>query len=213
MSSSPAHLRTCAPAQIEPRAEERFRMKLSLSTRVGEKFSNKREASLSLDQLADIAVQSGYSAICMRASHRSRNSRPMCAPTPARSTGDHQAWAARSTWWANTSTAWPSSRWCTCPTIQNLDPGDRITNAREPLRKQVNATGSDEMANFVSIQFSLINEKLSAPAASGFLRPHIAILNPPNLASPVAASSAAGETAYTACGSSTFHSAGLGHWS
>lgn len=43
-------------------------MKLSLSTRVGERFSNKREASLSLDQLADIAVHSGYSAICMRAS-------------------------------------------------------------------------------------------------------------------------------------------------
>lgn len=43
-------------------------MKLSLSTRVGEKFSNKREASLSLEHLADIAVLSGYSAICMRAS-------------------------------------------------------------------------------------------------------------------------------------------------
>lgn len=43
-------------------------MKLSLSTRIGEKFSNKREASLSLDELAGIAVRSGYSAICMRAS-------------------------------------------------------------------------------------------------------------------------------------------------
>lgn len=43
-------------------------MKLSLSARVGERFSNKREASLSLEQLADIAVHSSYSAICMRAS-------------------------------------------------------------------------------------------------------------------------------------------------
>ena len=43
-------------------------MKLSLSTRIGEKFSNKREASLSLDELAGIAVRRGYSAICMRAS-------------------------------------------------------------------------------------------------------------------------------------------------
>jgi hypothetical protein len=31
-------------------------MKLSLSVRVGEKYTNKREAAISLDELADIAV-------------------------------------------------------------------------------------------------------------------------------------------------------------
>jgi sugar phosphate isomerase/epimerase len=43
-------------------------MKLSLSVRVGEKYTDKREAAISLDQLADIAVAGGYHAICMRAS-------------------------------------------------------------------------------------------------------------------------------------------------
>ncbi|MFN0164174.1 MAG: sugar phosphate isomerase/epimerase family protein [Burkholderiales bacterium] len=43
-------------------------MKLSLSARVGEKFSNKREAAMSFEQFADIAVLSGYHAVCMRAS-------------------------------------------------------------------------------------------------------------------------------------------------
>jgi sugar phosphate isomerase/epimerase len=43
-------------------------MKLSLSVRVGEKFTNKREAVLSLEELADIAVSNGYHALCMRAS-------------------------------------------------------------------------------------------------------------------------------------------------
>jgi len=43
-------------------------MKLSLSVRVGEKYTNKREAAISLDELVDIAVVAGYQAICMRAS-------------------------------------------------------------------------------------------------------------------------------------------------
>jgi len=52
-------------------------MKLSLSARVGEKYFAKREAAVSLDELADIAVASGYHALCMRASqigiHTPRN--------------------------------------------------------------------------------------------------------------------------------------------
>ena len=43
-------------------------MKLSLSVRVGEKYFAKREAAVSLQELADIAVASGYHALCMRAS-------------------------------------------------------------------------------------------------------------------------------------------------
>jgi sugar phosphate isomerase/epimerase len=43
-------------------------MKLSLSVRVGEKYTNKREAAVSLSELADIALASGYHALCMRAS-------------------------------------------------------------------------------------------------------------------------------------------------
>ena len=43
-------------------------MKLSLSARVGEQFFNKRVAALTLSELADIAVASGYHAVCMRAS-------------------------------------------------------------------------------------------------------------------------------------------------
>ena len=43
-------------------------MKLSLSVRVGEKYFAKREAAVALPELADIAVASGYHALCMRAS-------------------------------------------------------------------------------------------------------------------------------------------------
>ena len=43
-------------------------MKLSLSVRVGEKYTDKRQAAIPLDELADIAIASGYHAICMRAS-------------------------------------------------------------------------------------------------------------------------------------------------
>ena len=44
------------------------RMKLSLSARVAESFSNKEEASLNLEQLIDLARNHGYRALCMRAS-------------------------------------------------------------------------------------------------------------------------------------------------
>ena len=43
-------------------------MKLSLSVRVAESFSNKRESVLPLDDLAGLAADAGYEALCMRAS-------------------------------------------------------------------------------------------------------------------------------------------------
>jgi sugar phosphate isomerase/epimerase len=43
-------------------------MKLSLSVRVAESFRDKRQATMSLDELADLAVSEGYHALCMRAS-------------------------------------------------------------------------------------------------------------------------------------------------
>lgn len=43
-------------------------MKLSLSVRVAEKFHAKREANMTLEQLAILAVEHGYEALCMRAS-------------------------------------------------------------------------------------------------------------------------------------------------
>lgn len=43
-------------------------MQLSISCRIAEGFLSKEEASMSLDELADLAVAAGYDAICMRAS-------------------------------------------------------------------------------------------------------------------------------------------------
>ncbi|MCA9192276.1 MAG: sugar phosphate isomerase/epimerase [Planctomycetales bacterium] len=43
-------------------------MPLSLSCRIAESFLNKEVANLSLEQLADLAVEAGFEAICMRAS-------------------------------------------------------------------------------------------------------------------------------------------------
>ena len=43
-------------------------MKLSLSVRVAEKFLAKREANMTLEQLAALATGHGYSGLCMRAS-------------------------------------------------------------------------------------------------------------------------------------------------
>ena len=43
-------------------------MKLSLSVRVAEQLSNKRNPEMSLDELADFASPLGYRALCMRAS-------------------------------------------------------------------------------------------------------------------------------------------------
>ena len=43
-------------------------MKLSVSTRIAEGFLSKEEATLTLEQLSILAAESGYDAICMRAS-------------------------------------------------------------------------------------------------------------------------------------------------
>jgi sugar phosphate isomerase/epimerase len=43
-------------------------MRLSLSVRVAEKFDNKEESSLTIDQLIELARTNGYAALCMRAS-------------------------------------------------------------------------------------------------------------------------------------------------
>ena len=43
-------------------------MKLSLSVRVAEKFQAKREANMTLEELATLAAHYGYQALCMRAS-------------------------------------------------------------------------------------------------------------------------------------------------
>ena len=62
-----------ACTQSEPPAEHApepapSRMKLSMSVRVAESFSNKKESSMSIDELIDVAKQNGYQALCMRAS-------------------------------------------------------------------------------------------------------------------------------------------------
>jgi sugar phosphate isomerase/epimerase len=43
-------------------------MKLSLSVRVAEKFDNKKESSMTIDELIELAKSNGYAALCMRAS-------------------------------------------------------------------------------------------------------------------------------------------------
>ena len=44
------------------------RMKLSMSVRVAESFSNKKESSMTIDELINVAKSNGYQALCMRAS-------------------------------------------------------------------------------------------------------------------------------------------------
>lgn len=51
-------------------------MQLSLSCRIAEGFLSKEEASMPLEQLADLAVAAGYDAICMRASQIGVHSTP-----------------------------------------------------------------------------------------------------------------------------------------
>lgn len=51
-------------------------MKLSLSVRIAEGFLRKEEAVLSLTELADLAAESGYDAVCMRASQVGVHSSP-----------------------------------------------------------------------------------------------------------------------------------------
>ncbi|MDA1236649.1 MAG: TIM barrel protein, partial [Acidobacteria bacterium] len=57
------------PQQAQsPEAGKAGAMKLSLSVRVAEKFANKKEASLTIDELIALAVKNGYQALCLRAS-------------------------------------------------------------------------------------------------------------------------------------------------
>lgn len=51
-----------------PATETSGGMKLSLSVRVAEKFDNKKESSMTIDELITLAKNNGYSALCMRAS-------------------------------------------------------------------------------------------------------------------------------------------------
>ena len=70
----------CAPSAPpeEPAPEPAAvpRMKLSLSARVAESFSNKREASLNIHELIALAQEIGYDALCMRASQVGVHSPP-----------------------------------------------------------------------------------------------------------------------------------------
>ena len=43
-------------------------MKLSLSVRVAESFSDKRNSTMTIDELIAMAARYGYEALCMRAS-------------------------------------------------------------------------------------------------------------------------------------------------
>ncbi len=49
-------------------------MKLSLSVRVAESFSDKRNSEMTIDELIDLAQTFGYEALCMRASQLGTNS-------------------------------------------------------------------------------------------------------------------------------------------
>lgn len=57
-------------------APEATGMKLSLSVRVAEDFSNKEKTTLSIDQLIALAKKGGYAALCMRASQAGVQSPP-----------------------------------------------------------------------------------------------------------------------------------------
>ncbi|MDE2800681.1 MAG: sugar phosphate isomerase/epimerase, partial [Gemmatimonadota bacterium] len=51
-------------------------MQLSLSVRVAESFRNKRNLTIALPDLAEIAQSAGYKALCMRASGVGAHSPP-----------------------------------------------------------------------------------------------------------------------------------------
>jgi sugar phosphate isomerase/epimerase len=55
-------------AACQRSGKQRGAMKLSLSVRVAEKFNNKKESSLTIDQLIQLAKSHRYEALCMRAS-------------------------------------------------------------------------------------------------------------------------------------------------
>ena len=63
-------------------------MKLSLSARVAESFSNKEETSLNLAELIDLARNHGYRALCMRASQAGIHSPPERVSRMSRQIGE-----------------------------------------------------------------------------------------------------------------------------
>ena len=70
---SAAGLTACGESEpaAEPLSEAApapSRMKLSMSVRVAESFSNKKESSMTIDELINVAKSNGYQALCMRAS-------------------------------------------------------------------------------------------------------------------------------------------------
>lgn len=71
-SSEPdAETREAAPVAATP-----TKMRLSLSVRVAEKFDNKEESSLTIEQLIELARTNGYAALCMRASQAGIHTAP-----------------------------------------------------------------------------------------------------------------------------------------
>jgi sugar phosphate isomerase/epimerase len=71
--SSESHEET---GQVAPEAASPAKMKLSLSVRVAEKFDNKEESSLTIEQLIELARTNGYAALCMRASQAGTHTPP-----------------------------------------------------------------------------------------------------------------------------------------
>ena len=68
-ASAAAALGACASEQPESAPEVlEPTVKLSMSARVAESFSNKTESSMTIDELIDVAKRNGYEALCMRAS-------------------------------------------------------------------------------------------------------------------------------------------------
>lgn len=66
--SKPVTVTETEDARLHPAGGKPGAMKLSLSVRVAEKFNNKKESSLTIDQLIQLAKSHGYEALCMRAS-------------------------------------------------------------------------------------------------------------------------------------------------
>ncbi len=65
-------------------------MELSLSVRVAESFGNKRVSAIPLDELAGIAADAGYDALCMRASVVGVHSAPGAAGRVRRTVAGHE---------------------------------------------------------------------------------------------------------------------------
>ncbi|MDE0167130.1 MAG: sugar phosphate isomerase/epimerase [Bryobacterales bacterium] len=76
LAACSSHTEDSGTASGDAAASAEPRMKLSMSVRVAEKFDNKREASLTIDQLIRLARENGYQALCMRASQAGTHTAP-----------------------------------------------------------------------------------------------------------------------------------------